>query len=395
VRAPDPGRLVLAVLLLLQAAAGVPVAAPARFDAATFAPLVEHGIRIGAYPGAALVVGRRDTVLFSGGYGHLTWSAQSGAVSPDRTLYDIASMTKVVATTTALMILLDRGRVRLDDPVRAYIPEFQGEGTERITLRMLLNHTSGLASGDTSLPHAADAAAAMRRVYAATPRVTPGTRVIYSDLNAILAGEIARRASGESLDAFAAREILEPLGMTETRFRPPRTETARTAPTNLWHGHPIAGLVNDPSAARLGGVSGNAGLFSTAADLARFAQFILRAGVTADGRRLVRAATVALFTTRSAWFGGVTEARGLGWQMTPTGEATSSAGSLFGARSFGHTGFTGTSIWIDPDRDLFVILLTNRAFAPRARRPFTELKRVRGAVADAAARASDAGSNGR
>lgn len=386
-------------LLVFQAAAGTVTTPPAppptaHFDAATFDRLVEDGIRRGAYPGGALVVGRRDTVRFASGYGALTWSPQGSRASAERTLYDIASMTKVVATTTALMILLDRGRVRLDEPVRTYIPEFDGSGTSGITVRMLLNHTSGLASGDTSLPHASDSAAAWRKVFAATPRVPPGTRVVYSDLNAILAGEVVRRASGEPLDRFCAREVFVPIGMADTRYRPPPSEVARTAPTNLWHGHPIAGQVNDPSAAKLGGVSGNAGLFSTARDLGRFAQFILRGGVTADGRRLVRAETVREFTTRSAWFGGKSEARGLGWQMTPTGETTSSAGQRFGAHSFGHTGYTGTSLWIDPDRDLFVILLTNRAFAPRARRPFTILKQVRGALADAAAQASDAESAG-
>ncbi len=377
----------LAVLLLLQAAAPP---ASAHFDAATFDPLVDRGIHLGAYPGAALLVGRRDTVLFAGGYGALTWAPHGTRVDPDRTLYDIASMTKVVATTTALMILLDRGRVRLDEPVRSYLPEFRGIGTEGITVRMLLNHTSGLASGDTSLPHTSDSAAALRKVLAATPRITPGTRVVYSDLNAILAGEIVRRVAGEPLDRFCQREIFTPLGMTNTMYRPPAGDVPRTAPTNLWHGHPIAGQVNDPSAGKLGGIAGNAGLFSTAQDLGRFAQFMLRGGVTAEGRRLVRAETIREFTTRSAWFGGKTEARGLGWQMTPTGEATSSAGSLFGPRTFGHTGYTGTSIWIDPDRDLYVILLTNRAFAPRAKKPFTILKQVRGAIADAAAQASDA-----
>src|SRR6266576_3228804 len=152
----------------------------------------------------------------------------------------------------------------------------------------------------------------------------------------------------------------------------------------------VAGTVHDGSAFKLRGVSGNAGLFSTAADLARFAQFVLRGGTSRDGRRLLRDETVRLFTSKAVAFGPTTEARALGWQAVPTGESVSSAGTLFGARSYGHTGWTGTSLWIDPDRDLFVVLLTNRAYVPRARRPFTVLKQVRGGVADAAARASDA-----
>jgi CubicO group peptidase (beta-lactamase class C family) len=151
----------------------------------------------------------------------------------------------------------------------------------------------------------------------------------------------------------------------------------------------VAGVVNDPTAAKLGGVSGNAGVFSTACDVARFAQFILKRGVSASGMRVVRTATVDTFITRAAWFGGASEARALGWQAVPTGERVSSAGSRFGVHSFGHTGWTGTSLWIDPDRGVFVVLLTNRAFQPRTREPFTTLKRVRGRLADRAAEASD------
>lgn len=375
----------LAVLLLLQAP---PAPAPSRFDAATFDPLVQAGIARGAYPGAALVVGSADSVLFARGYGHLTWSAASPTADPDSTLYDLASVTKVVATTTALMLLVDRGKVRLDAPVSTYVPEFRGAGTAAVTVRHLLTHTSGLRP-TLPLHREADAAAALRLVFAATPIVPPGTRVIYSDLNAILLGEIVRRAAGEPLDAFAAREIFVPLGLRQTLFRPPRAWRSRIAPTGVWHGHPVAGEVNDRNAARLGGVAGHAGLFATARDLARFAQFMLRGGVLPDGRRLIRAETVRQFTTKAADFGHRSEARALGWQAVPTGEETSSAGTLFGPRSYGHTGWTGTSLWIDPDRRLFVVLLTNRAYAPRARRPFTELKVVRGRVADAAARAHD------
>src|SRR3989441_5615233 len=230
----------------------------------------------------------------------------------------------------------------------------------------------------------------MRRVLSETPRVPPGTRVIYSDLNAILLGEVVRRAAGEPLDQFAAREVFAPLDLRETLFRPPGRHKSRIAPTGLWHGHPVAGVVNDGSAFKLRGVSGNAGLFATATDVGRFAQFMLSGGARPDGRRLVRPETVRRFTTRAADFGHGTEARALGWQALPTGEQLSSAGTQFGPRSYGHSGWTGTSLWVDPDRDLFVVLLTNRAFVPRARRPFTILKTVRGRLADAAAQASDA-----
>jgi CubicO group peptidase (beta-lactamase class C family) len=384
VRPPDSGDLVLALLTLLQAA-------PA-FSAATFDPIVRDGIRLGGYPGAVLAVGTADSVLYIKGYGRLTWSAGSAPADPDHTLYDLASLTKVVATTTAVMVLVDRGRVQLDAPVVRYLPEFNGAGTGAITVRQLLTHTSGLR-GDLPLPAirgARDSTALLRLAYAETPLVRPGSRVVYSDVNAVLLGEIVRRASGEALDAFVSQEVFLPLELTETRYRPGRSVERRTAPTGVWRGHPVAGVVNDPTAAKLGGVSGNAGVFSTARDVARFAQFILREGQAADGRRVVRAETVRAFTTRAVYFGPGTEARALGWQAVPTGETVSSAGSRFGPRSVGHTGWTGTSLWIDPDRGLFVVLLTNRAFAPRSRKPFTVVKGVRGRLADAAAEAIDA-----
>jgi CubicO group peptidase (beta-lactamase class C family) len=389
--------------LLVRAAQGgaAPVPAPSAspapavrpsWNAATFDPLVVEGIRRGAYPGAALIIGRRDTVLFAKGYGHLTWSAASAEVDPDSTLYDLASVTKVVATTTALMLLVDRGNVRLDAPVATYVPEFRAPGTAGITVRQLLAHTSGLRADipDPELKAIRDSAALMARVWRETPRVPPGTRVIYSDLNAIVLGEVVRHAAGQPLDVFAAREIFGPLDLRETLFRPAPRLRYRIAPTGLWRGHPVAGVVNDASAFKLGGVSGNAGLFSTAADVGRFAQLMLREGKLAGGGRLLSAETVRSFTAKAADFGHGTEARALGWEALPTGERVSSAGTRFGPHSYGHTGWTGTSIWIDPDRDLFVVLLTNRAYAPRARRPFSVVKAVRGGIADAAARASDA-----
>ena len=388
VRAPHSGDLVLGALFQ----SAIAVAAAARFDAATFDPVVLDGIRAGAYPGAALAVGTADSILYIKGYGHLTWSPSSAAVDPERTLYDLASVTKVVATTSALMVLVDRGRVRLDTPVATYVPEFNGPGTGAITVRQLLTHTSGLRADLTvdTIRGAKDAAALLRVVYAETPRITVGSRVVYSDVNAVLLGEVVRRTSGMPLDSFVAHEVLVPLGMTETGYHPTRAVFARTAPTGVWRGHPVAGVVNDPTAAKLGGMSGNAGVFSTVRDVARFAQFILKRGVSANGTRIVRAATVDTFITRAAWFGGKSEARALGWQAVPTGEEVSSAGTRFGVHSFGHTGWTGTSLWVDPDRGVFVVLLTNRAFQPRARKPFTTLKRVRGRLADLAAEANDA-----
>lgn len=398
-RPPDSGRVVLALVLLLQSAASTPLApgrersspSPiARFDAATFDALVEDGIRRGAYPSAVLVVGRRDSVLFAKGYGHLTWARTSPPADPESTLYDLASLTKVLATAPALMLLVERGLVRLEAPVGAYLLEFRGAGTEAVTVRHLLAHTSGLRPTLPLWREAEDSETALRMVLAATPVVPPGTRVLYSDLNAILLGEIVRRVTGEPLDVFVGRELFTPLGLRHTLFRPFRSPfaRARTAPTGIWRGRPVSGVVNDQNAARLGGVAGHAGLFATALDVARFAQFMLHEGALPDGRRLLRAETVRDFVAKTA--PPAEEARTLGWQAVPTGETVSSAGTLFGPSSYGHTGWTGTSLWIDPERDLFVVLLTNRAYAPRARRSLTIVKEVRGRVADAAARAADA-----
>jgi CubicO group peptidase (beta-lactamase class C family) len=196
-------------------------------------------------------------------------------------------------------------------------------------------------------------------------------------LNAMLLGWIVERVSGQSLDRFATRSIFTPIGMTQTMFAPPRPLRRRIAPSNLWHGTPIAGVVNDQNAARLGDVAGHAGLFATGHDLARYAQIYLNGGAPKDGPRIFQASTIAQFTSRAA------KDRALGWELRDTTTADN-AGTRMGAAAFGHTGFTGTSIWIDPDRGVFVIVLTNRVYAPRNGRSIRSLKAIRGAIADAA-----------
>jgi beta-N-acetylhexosaminidase len=366
---------------------GVHTPEPRAFSASTFDPLVLEGIRSLVYPGAALVIGTRDSILFAKAYGRFTWSARSAAVSVDSTLWDLASLTKVVATTPALMLLVERGKVDLDAPAARYLPEFDAPGTVAITVRHLLTHTSGLR-GTLPLRDASDSAAAFLMVLKTTPIAAPGARVVYSDLNAILLGEIVRRVSGAPLDEFVTREVYAPLSLADQMvFRPARRLQRRIAPTGIWRGHAIAGVVNDPNAAKLGGVAGHAGAFGTAMGVARFAQFMLR-----EGSPVLQPETVRRFTAIAVPARRGTSARTLGWEALPTGEDVSSAGRLLGPRSYGHTGWTGTSVWIDPDRGLFVLLLTNRSYsqAGGARGTFTVLKEVRGRVADAAARAADA-----
>jgi serine-type D-Ala-D-Ala carboxypeptidase len=277
-----------------------------------------------------------------------------------------------------VMVLADRGRLALRHPVQRYLPEFAGDRKEEVTIRLLLEHRSGLRAGLRLDTLARDAAQARALVLAEPLRFAPGERVIYSDLNAMLLGWIVEAVAGEPLDVFVAREVFAPLRMTGTRYRPPKSLAGRTMPVGLWRGHAIAGEVHDQNAARLGGVAGHAGLYSTGADLARFAQFMLRRGTGPDGTPRVRPGAVDAFVRRGPGN------RALGWEMRDTTTSDNSAGTRMSAAAYGHTGYTGTSLWIDPERDLFVILLTNRVFAPRASRSIARLRAVRGAVADAA-----------
>ena len=366
-------RLMALLLLLLQIGSVSP-----SIDQA-----VRDGVTRGVFPGAVVVVGTRDTILLARGYGHLTWSARSPVPAPDSTLYDLASLTKVVATTPAIMVLVQAGKVQLDRPVQDYLPDFRGNGKERVTVRNLLSHTSGLRADIPLYKDAADPAAARQLVMDEPLRWPPGRRVVYSDLNAMLLGWIVEAVSGEPLDRFVHEQVFVPAGMVQTRYLPPRALWHRTAPVGTWHGTPVVGRVYDRNAARLGGVSGHAGLYSTGSDLARYAQIWLRGGLTAQCRPLFRPETVALFTRRAAGD------RALGWELRDT-TSSKDTGTLMSSTTYGHTGYTGTSLWIDPQRGLFVVLLTNRVDAPRVRRSITRLKEIRGLVADGAVRLLEA-----
>ncbi len=344
--------------------------------------IVRDGIEAGIYPGAVVVVGNADSVLLAKGYGRLTWNAEAAIPSPDSTLYDLASLTKVIATTPALMLLVDRGVVDLDAPIARYLSDFTGENKQAVTVRHLLNHSSGLRAF-LPLNTLAETAEEARALVMAEPlRWPPGSRVEYSDLNAMLMGWTVEAAAGVSLDAFVASELFAPLDMDDTQFNLPRALRSRAAPINVWRGHPIQGVIHDQNAARLDGVSGHAGLYSTGLDLARYAQLYLRGGLAEEGTRLLRSETVDLFTAAGAGH------RALGWETRDT-TSTANTGTLLSPQAFGHGGFTGTSIWIDPSQEVFVILLTNRVYAPRTRRSISGLKQVRGLLADASVRLKD------
>ena len=341
------------------------------------------GIRDGLYPGAVVVVGRRDSILYARGYGHFTWNPASKVPTTDSTLWDIASITKVVATAASTMRLVDEGKLDLDAPVGRYLPRFSGGLKKQVTVRMLLDHTSGLKPYVPIYRRAGRSKSRMVSLLYAQPLVRPpGDSSAYSDLNAMLLGLVIESVSRTPLDRFADTAVFNPLGMEQTRFRVPARLKRSTAPSGIWRGQPVPGDVNDQNAAAFGGVAGHAGVFSTGMDLARFAQVWLRDGMGPRGQ-WVTPATMRQFLTPGPRSG----TRLLGWDSPDlNAEEPSIFGTLISQSAYGHTGFTGTELWIDPTHDLFLVFLTNRAFDPKARDSMKGLKALRTEMSDAAIR---------
>jgi CubicO group peptidase (beta-lactamase class C family) len=345
--------------------------AEGRRLADTVALVLRQAAADSAFPGAYAMVGRRTGVVAAVSVGRIDWSP-TAAVPNDSTVWDLASLTKVLGMTSAMMQLVERGLVELDAPAQRYLPEWTGREKERVTVRHLLTHTSGLPAFrryDTLTTNADSIVALLM----AEPHDTlAGARMVYSDIGAYVAGRIVERVSGLPLDRYLAERVFGPIGTRETMYRPPAALLPRIAPTEVdtIRGR-IHGTVHDPRAFYIGGVSAHAGLFGSGRDLARIAQLYLNGGEL-GGVRLFRPETIELFTTRQI------ADRALGWQK-PSG--TNAAGHLMSERAFGHTGFTGTSIWIDPERDIFIILLSNRV-NPTSVNP--RIGGVRVAVADAA-----------
>ncbi len=360
---------------------GRPVSTVHARVADSLAAVLNKAQREGAFPGAIAVVGNRAGIIASKGVGQLDATI---AIAPTRaTLYDLASLTKIIATTTLMLQLVDQGKVALDAPVTRYLPEWTGQGAGAVTIRQLLTHSSGLAAWRAFYKEAVDRADARAQLMLVAPEVPPGTRYLYSDMNFMLLGAVIEKLTTMPLDSAFLTLVARPLRLPDTRFRPDSTALSRTAPTEFdpWRQRKLRGEVHDENASRFDGVSGHAGLFSTADDLARVARMWLNGGVL-DGVRIASARSVALFT---AVQDSLLSKRALGWE-TPNG--TNSAGHRLSANAFGHTGFTGTSIWIDPSRDLFLILLTNRVNPTRENR---KIGGVRTALADAVAGALDGG----
>jgi uncharacterized protein YbbC (DUF1343 family) len=336
---------------------------PRKFDA--IETLVREDIARKRLPGAVVLVGVGDEIVYHKAIGDRALVPSPEPMTLD-TIFDLASLTKPVATTTSIMTLVEDGRVRLNDRVATFIPGFERYGKADITVRHLLAHVSGLRPDVDLADPWTGYDTAIQLAVEEVPAATPGTRFVYSDINFFLLGEIVRRVSGQGLDVFAQERVFKPLGMHDTTFNPPSSLGPRIAPTEscTQYGWPcdgpdmkmLRGTVHDPTARRMGGVAGHAGLFSTAADLAVFCRMLL-AGGAAGGAQVLAPLTVAKMTTAAA-SSEDRNVRALGWDVDSS--FSSNRGELLPLGSFGHTGFTGTSIWIDPATQMFVVFLSSR-----------------------------------
>jgi uncharacterized protein YbbC (DUF1343 family)/CubicO group peptidase (beta-lactamase class C family) len=314
-------------------------------------PVINDAIAQQQIPGAVLIVGHDGKVVYRKAYGSRALQPRREEMTVD-TVFDCASLTKVLATTTAIMQLWEQGKIRMNDPVAKYIAEFGQNGKQDITVRQLLVHYSGLAPDLELTPHWEGKETAYRMAFEAPPERAPGAAFVYSDINFVVLGAMVERLSGETLDEYAAKHIFTPLGMHETRFVPSASWAARIAPTEEDENHHLLrGVVHDPTARRMGGVAGDAGVFSTADDLALFAQAMLD-----GGRGVLTPATIAKMTAPQQPVNG-TALRGFGWDIDSA--FSTNRGELLPVGGYGHTGFTGTSLWIDPATKTYIVLLTN------------------------------------
>lgn len=397
-RSPAPSTQVICTLLL--GVVSIPGAARAQDGAVaratitreltdSLARILRAAVADSAFPGAYAIVGDSRGVLARVGAGRIDWARH--APPPDQhTLWDLASLTKVIATTTAAAQLVERGKIDLDAPVQRYLPNWTGPGKEGVTVRHLLTHTSGLPAFRPYDRQTKDRDSIAALLFGTELERAVGERMVYSDIGAFVLGEIVERVSGESLDDYFAKHVAARLALRETMFTPPASARPRVAPTEIdtLRGGLVRGAVHDERAYYLGGVAAHAGLFGSAYDLARFAMMMLRGG-TLDGARVLEPETIATFTV---YADPAFSNRALGWQKRerpdmPYRTGAAWAGEKMSVSSYGHTGFTGTSIGIDPERDLFVILLSNRVNPTRNNPRITA---VRAAVTDAVVSVIDA-----
>lgn len=317
--------------------------------------IIDEAIAQGRCPGAVLYVGMNDRPVYRKAYGFRALKPQKVAMTAD-TVFDMASLTKPIATSTSIMLLADRGKLAVGDKVAKYLPAFGNHGKQEITIEQLLLHRGGLIPDNPMSDFQNGAEAGLAAILESSPKWAVGSRFAYSDVGFIVLGEVVKAVSGKSEDVFAREDVFEPLGMRETMYNPPAELKARAAPTEMRDGRWIVGEVHDPRAFAMHGVAGHAGLFGTADDLARFCRMILHHG-SLDGRRILSESMVKEWIAPRAFADG-SNGRTYGFDVdTPY---SSPRGDRFEkGKTFGHTGFTGTSVWIDPEHDCFVILLTN------------------------------------
>jgi uncharacterized protein YbbC (DUF1343 family)/CubicO group peptidase (beta-lactamase class C family) len=352
------GLLPVALLLITHSAAATrPRKAAGHTPLASLDAIVENAIQDAQVPGAVLLVWHDGQTVYRKAFGNRSIEPRREAMTVD-TVFDIASLTKVVATTVAVMQLVEKGDIRVNEPAAKYLPDFAQNGKEDVTIRQLLTHFSGLPEDlDLSQPWQGHDVA-LQMAYAEKLIDPPGSRFLYSDVNFIVLGALVERVSGQSLDQYCRQHIFAPLGMTETRFLPPLASLKNVAPTQFdEQNHMLRGIVHDPTSRRMGGVAGHAGVFSTADDLSKFAQFLLIGGGVLSPLMIEKMTTPQQPPT-------ATVLRGFGWDIDSP--FSSNRGDLLPVGSFGHTGFTGTSMWIDPTTRTFIILLTN-AVHPRGK----------------------------
>ncbi len=322
---------------------------------APISEIVQTAIREGKTPGSVVLIGDSEGIIYRRAFGYRSIEPERVPMTED-TIFDVASLTKVIATSTAVMQLVEKGKIGLDVPASRYWPEFKKNGKSLITIRHLLTHYSGLRADLSLAPRWSGYRAAIKKIVKEKPLYPPGSCYIYSDINFEILGEIVRRVSGLPLDKYCSRNIFRPLGMKDTSFRPSADARPRIAPTEYRDGKMLCGAVHDPSCYFMGGVSGHAGLFSTADDLALFAGMMLHGG-SSHGVKILKTATVERMTIPQSPPGGH-NLRGLGWDIEPPFAPNSI--DLHPVGSYGHLGYTGTAIWIDPVTKTYIIVLTNR-----------------------------------
>ena len=340
--------------------------------------VVNDAIKDSAFPGAAVLISKDGTIYFYKAFGNYTYHKDSKEVTIN-TIYDLASLTKVLATTTAAMICIDRNLFKLDDKVSKYIPEFSSNKKENVTIKNLLLHNSGLPAWKKFWGVYDNPEDILNTIYNSELEYETGTKTIYSDLGLITLGKIIEKVSGKSLSDFCKEEIFVPLEMNDTYFNPPDSLKYRIAPTefdNYWRKRLLVGEVHDETSALLKGVAGHAGLFSTAEDIHNLLIILLNKGKYKE-KQIIKSSTIELFTKKYD-----NSSRALGWDIkSPEG---SSSGKYFSESSFGHTGFTGTSAWVDPVKKIAVVFLTNRVYPTRENR---KIIRVRPELHDAVIKA--------